>query len=397
MSTTEDLFKDSFSGFEKEPSEKLWQNIEKRLAWQRFWKFDFKTFNVWYLAVAGVILSGTVYNVYETQKNTETTQQTAADNNVRTPQINGQFLADTEQIILLEPDKTQEEKIKLIQQLISPDTTVMSEKTNEDLRQKSDTKTASRTENKEIEIPEFSAVFKTSDTAGCAPFTATFLNLSKNTEYCYWNFGNGDVSYDNDGKTTFLKPGRYVVTLKTVNGTFSKIFTDTVTVYPQPKAQIAYVVSSKTVLAEARDSKASTFSWDFGDGNKSVGEKVMHTYNSFGTYPLNLIVSNNICVDTVTAALKLSPQEYSINFPNALSNEIPFLPKGDIDDISRYSLKIMTRNRKEIFTSTDPLKDWDGYYKGEKVPKGVYIYICQYEFFNGERGNLTGNITVMWE
>ena len=52
MSTTEDLFKDSFSGFEKEPSEKLWQNIEKRLAWQRFWKFDFKTFNVWYLAVA---------------------------------------------------------------------------------------------------------------------------------------------------------------------------------------------------------------------------------------------------------------------------------------------------------------------------------------------------------
>ena len=259
MSTTEDLFKDSFSGFEKEPSEKLWQNIEKRLAWQRFWKFDFKTFNVWYLAVAGVILSGTVYNVYETQKNTETTQQTAADNNVRTPKINGQFLADTEQIILLEPDKTQEEKIKLIQQLISPDTTVMSEKANEDLRQKSDTKTASRTENKEIEIPEFSAVFKTSDTAGCAPFTATFLNLSKNTEYCYWNFGNGDVSYDNDGKTTFLKPGRYVVTLKTVNGTFSKIFTDTVTVYPQPKAQIAYVVSSKTVLAEARTQKPQPF------------------------------------------------------------------------------------------------------------------------------------------
>ncbi|MCR4560926.1 MAG: PKD domain-containing protein [Bacteroidales bacterium] len=397
MNTPEDLFKDSFSGFEKEPSQKVWQNIEKRLAWQRFWKFDFKTFNVWYLTAIGLIIGGTVYNIYDLQKNISSAKNARKNSDVNIIKRNEQWLANAEQITPITIDKTREEKINFIQQLISPDTAVESEKTNEELRQQSDIKIANRTENKEIEIPEFSANFKISDTAGCAPLTVAFKNLSKNTDYCYWNFGNGEVSYDNDGKTTYTKPGRYVVTLKTVNGTFSKNFTDTVTVYSQPEAQIAYVVSSKTVLAEARDSKASTFSWDFGDGNKSVGEKVMHTYNSFGSYPLNLIVSNNICVDTVTAALKLSPQEYSINFPNALSNEIPFLPKGDIDDISRYSLKIMTRNRKEIFTSTDPLKGWDGYYKGEKVPKGVYIYICQYEFFNGERGNLTGNVTVMWE
>lgn len=397
MNTPEDLFKDSFSGFEKEPSQKVWQNIEKRLAWQRFWKFDFKTFNVWYLTAIGLIIGGTVYNIYDLQKNISSAKNARKNSDVNIIKRNEQWLANVEQITPITIDKTREEKINFIQQLISPDTAVESEKTNEELRQQSDIKIANRTENKEIEIPEFSANFKISDTAGCAPLTVAFKNLSKNTEYCYWNFGNGEVSYDNDGKTTYTKPGRYVVTLKTVNGTFSKNFTDTVTVYSQPEAQIAYVASSKTILAEARNSKASTFVWDFGDGSKSVGEKVMHTYNNFGNYPLNLIVSNNICVDTVTANLKLSPQEYSINFPNALSEETPFLPKGDVENISRYSLKILTRNRKEIFTSIDPRKGWDGYYKGEKVPKGVYIYNCQYEFFNGERGNLTGNVTVMWE
>ena len=398
MNTPEDLFKGCFDGFEKEPSDEIWQNIQKKLFWQRFWKFDFKTLNVWYLAAAGLILGGTLYNVYDLQKNISSAETSEKNNDVNFTKRNDQWLANSENIIPIETNKTSEEKNNFTKQIIPDTPSPISEgRENGEIFQNTDIKTVTNTENKEINIPDFSASFKMSSNTGCTPFTVEFKNLSKNTDYCYWNFGNGDVSYDNDGKTTFTKPGQYVVTLKTVNGTFCQFYSDTVTVYEQPQAQIAYAVSSKTIIAEARNTKASSFVWDFGNGKKSVGEKVTHTYNDYGNDTLNLIVSNNICVDTVTAGISIAPQEYSINFPNALTEETRFFPKGNVEEISRYSLKIMTRNGKEIFTSTDPRKGWDGYYKGEKVQRGVYVYNCQYEFSNGERGNLTGNITVLWE
>ena len=393
MNTPEDLFRDSFNGFEQEPSSKVWQNIQRRLMWNDFLKFNPKSFNVWYLAAAVVAVGFFAVKFPETEKI------------IVSPisKSRYEYSASKRKVLIINEKTSSPKKSENELPRITPqNSNVVSNDTNKHisdtfLSQNSGMEKISGGQSDEIEIPDFSSSFQMSSSSGCAPFTVEFKNLSKNTEYCYWNFGNGEVSYDTDGKATYLKPGQYYVTLKTVNGTFSKVYSDTVTVYEQPKAEIAYVFSSKTLVAEARNSETPALSWDFGDGKKSVGAKVTHTYADYGVYRLKLLVNNNICADTITADIKIQPQEYSIKFPNALTTLAPFSPKGDLDKISHYSLKILSRNGKEVFFTSDINQGWNGYYKGERVQKGVYIYKCKYEFLNGERGNLTGNITVLWD
>lgn len=411
MNTPEELFREKFDGFQQKPPEELWLNIERRLAKKSFWNFDFKTFNVWYLAA--VLAAGTFTAVnYLDAENSHPQIETVSKSryvysgSTRKVLINNQNNTAVKNSDKVLPEiKTDSPEVFLSD--AGENYTVVGTTVKNDTNVKKDSKVS------DIEIPDFTSYFKMSSVEGCAPFTVKFTNLSKNTEYCYWNFGNGEVSYDQNGVATYLSPGAYYVTLKTVNGTFSKVYSDTVRVYARPQAQIAYVKSSKTIIAEARNSKSSSFIWDFSDGKKSVGEKVTHTYANYGTYPLKLVITNGICVDTVKTDIQLSLPEYSITFPNAFTVSSSgagsgisysgkeqfsvFYPKGDVDKLAHYSLKILNRNGKEVFFTTDVQSYWDGYFRNERLPKGVYVYSCQYEFFNGERGTLTGNITLMWE
>lgn len=394
MKTPENLFRESFDGFEKKPPEKAWRNIQRRLMLRDFLRFSPKKFNVWYLtaflAAGGFCLFGSDGGAEKSGDSILAVQNSG----VSRLSVDQHPLKTEDTLPLQTPPEIRFNDI-IESPLVSKRTGTGGE--NSSNVHNPDTQRIVVKERNGMESFDFTSYFKMSASEGCVPFTVEFKNLSKNTEYCYWNFGNGEVSYDNDGTTVYTSPGEYYVTLKTVNGTFSKIYTDTVRVYEQPCAQIAYVVSGKTLVAEARNSRASSFVWDFGDRQKSVGEKTTHTYSDFGKYRIKLLISNNICSDTLSAGIEISPQKYSIKFPNALVENTEFLPGGDVDKILRYSLKILNRNGKEVFFTSDPYQGWDGCYKGEKLPKGVYVYNCRYEFFNGERGNLTGNITVLRE
>ncbi len=418
MNTPEDLFKNKFSGFEKSPSDKVWKKIERQLTIQKFLKFNPKTFNIWYLAasclVAGIGLAHFVNQENETQEyNAKTFVSSSYD-----------YTASKRKVVVLKPSTENKQSTKTSQNkdiTDNADKTLISEGRTEKISQKyfldstqnAETSKTTIAQTQHTESKDFTSYFEMSAHSGCAPFSVEFKNLSKNTEYCYWNFGNGDVSYDQDSKVVYLEPGQYYVTLKTVNGVFSKIYTDTVQVFAQPQAQVSYVVSSKTLIAEAKNAKASAFVWNFGDGIKAVGEKTTHAYSDYGVYHLALTISNNICADTIETDINILPQQYNIKFPNALTvsasgpqgsgisrnqNYVTsFYPRGDVNMLSKYTLKILNRNRKEVFSTDDPRHGWDGYYRGERLPKGVYVYVCQYEFAGGEHGNLTGNITLIWE
>ncbi|MFQ5335200.1 MAG: PKD domain-containing protein, partial [Flavobacteriales bacterium] len=64
-------------------------------------------------------------------------------------------------------------------------------------------------------------------------------------------------------------------------------------------AQFTYTDSSNTVQFSDASSGASTWFWDFGDGNNSTLQNPSHTYAADSTYFVCLIISNNCSVDTI--------------------------------------------------------------------------------------------------
>ncbi|MCM1554641.1 MAG: gliding motility-associated C-terminal domain-containing protein [Bacteroides sp.] len=92
----------------------------------------------------------------------------------------------------------------------------------------------------------------------------------------------------------------------------------------------------------------------------------------------------------------------NLYFPSAFS------PNGDAindrfgpittaeDDQVVYSLYIYNRNGEKVFESHSLTESWDGTYKGEKCPGGVYIYRCiAHARQNGRKLSADGTVTLL--
>lgn len=138
----------------------------------------------------------------------------------------------------------------------------------------------------------------------------------------YWDFGDGNNSFQQNPNYIYQNPGTYTITLIVTNtsGCDSTI-TGTVTVTAPPVAAFNFdtvCVGSTTTFTDVSTGSPSTWFWDFGDGNNSTtGPIVQHTYANAGTYLVSVIVSGgNGCTDqtfnvvsvvnTVTSVMNVS-------------------------------------------------------------------------------------------
>lgn len=62
--------------------------------------------------------------------------------------------------------------------------------------------------------------------------TVTFINLSSNSEYFTWSFGDGTTSQEENPVHTFQEPGSYTVTLNAQNGPCGTATSQLVLVFP---------------------------------------------------------------------------------------------------------------------------------------------------------------------
>ncbi len=109
-----------------------------------------------------------------------------------------------------------------------------------------------------------------------------------------------------------------------------------------------------------------------------------------------VIVSNGTCVDTSYCQ--------TIEVIGKIGIADAFSPNNDgINDvitvdgigIVEMTLKIYNRYGELIFESNDQSVGWDGTYKNQPEPEGVYVWIFNYQLMSGEKGQLTGNLTLM--
>jgi gliding motility-associated-like protein len=147
----------------------------------------------------------------------------------------------------------------------------------------------------------------------CNTTPTTFTDFSVGATSWEWNFG--DASPIDNLKSPlhlFPKEGTYDVKLKVKNalGCIDSS-TQKVTVLERPDANFVFKNSCARDVVNFKDSTKVTtptgWSWNFGDGGTSTLQHTQHIYANGGTYPVTLIVKNDVgCADTIAKTIKIS-------------------------------------------------------------------------------------------
>lgn len=256
------------------------------------------------------------------------------------------------------------------------------------------------------------------DAEGCPPLTVKFTNNTLDATAYLWEFGDGRISDHKTPEHTYVVPGTYKVKLTaTGSGGTSSAEEVIIEVYDTPSAlfepvpKLIYIPENEVTFLN-RSIGATSYLWNFGDGETSTEFMPIHIYNSIGLFDVSLAVENDLgCKDEimVPGAVK-AEQGGEMSFPNAFTpspdgpsdgnyafgdrrNYIfyPFVQKGIVE----YQLQIFSRWGELLFQSNDVKKGWDGYYRDKLCPQGVYIWRVRAKFSNGHLTTQAGDVTLL--
>jgi gliding motility-associated-like protein len=69
---------------------------------------------------------------------------------------------------------------------------------------------------------------------------------------------------------------------------------------------------------------------------------------------------------------------------------------GNMNAVKQLQVMVFNRWGEKVFEGNDINFEWDGTYRGEKVPPGVYVYTAKFVWLNNHSDNrYTGSITVL--
>ena len=215
-----------------------------------------------------------------------------------------------------------------------------------------------------------------------------------------YQWSNGAISPN----LSNISSGSYILTVSDNNGCSSSI-SITVTEAPKPQANFApkpqiTTIDDPIIYFENYSIGASSYEWDFGDGYNSSEFSPIHTYQNAGEYHILLSAIDQYgCIDTAGANVII--QEFNTYYvPNAFTpnrNELneSFNIFGSGINPNTFEMRIFDRWGKEIFFTKDINQGWDGTFKGEIVPAGIYTYIIKFEDSQGYRKNvITGKVIL---
>lgn len=261
---------------------------------------------------------------------------------------------------------------------------------------------ASTTE--EIEVLEQPIVSFTADkTSGCDGVVVKFKNNSQNAIGYVWDFGDGTTSNAIEPTHTFNGSGKsFTVTLTATNtlGCTNTVSipnyintanppVSTFTVSPGNELSIPnYTFGFKDASVDA-----VSWEWTFGDGSRSTLQNPNRTYAEDGVYTVTLKVLNKEgCSATSTQSVRIIGVPGNLNLPNSFmpasaKNELrTFKAKGQ--GIKEWKMSVFNKWGQLLWETTQlddgaPLEGWDGTFKGQDQPQGVYYWKIDVKFING--------------
>ncbi len=208
---------------------------------------------------------------------------------------------------------------------------------------------------------------------GCYPLPVNFTDLSTTAsgtnDTWNWDFGDGNTSIQQNPSHIYTATGNYNVSL-IVHNTVGCFKTITRTSYVQISQGVHAGFSNSSPNSCAAPANinftnlstgtgALTYHWDFGDGGTSILQNPSHTYNTSGSYTVQLIATNSVgCTDTFTRANAVSIGSVNADFtaPDSICVNTAF----NITNTSAPTPVSVLWNFGDATTSTviDPVKTY---------------------------------------
>ncbi len=264
-----------------------------------------------------------------------------------------------------------------------------------------DSNSCTKTQTVQINVESTLAGFINS-TPACNSLIS-FTNTSTNYATCFWNFGDGQTSNSNTvTSNNYVSSGIYTVSLisSTINGCKDTI-EQTVNINANfLNLDFDYSVKTSKCIDSLffvnNSQGATSYVWNFGDGNTGSQISPSHTYSS-GVFNVTLVGFNPNCLDSITKEIVINDSYNSsnVNTPNV------FTPNGDgANDVFDFKVmskcedfifEIFDRWGLSIFKMTDGKQTfWDGRTtSGKDVTDGTYFYIMITESDNKFKGTVT--------
>jgi len=214
-----------------------------------------------------------------------------------------------------------------------------------------------------------------------------------------WDFGDSDPAYNvEEVRHAFTTSGTFNVQL---NGEYPACpganATTTVNVIAIPNVNLGNDTgfcpgSTVLVLRDLNTTKAEKYIWNTGDTSETIevrgaGEYSVRAQNWQCSASDSITVSKGCYLDIPNAFAPGSGGDYGGYF---LPREL--LSKS----VLSFEMHIFDRWGQLIF-ETDKVngRGWDGNYKGQAMPMGVYVYLIRVSFANGISESYNGNLTLM--
>ena len=214
-----------------------------------------------------------------------------------------------------------------------------------------------------------------------------------------WDFGDGDPAYNSlKVRHAFTKAGIFPITLDgtypACPGTGTGI---TINVVPIPNVNLGNDTgicpgNVVMILGNKNSNIVEKYIWNTGDTTATIQVR------NYGQY--SLTAQNWKC--KASDSITINKACY-LTIPNVFNPESGndydsyFLPRDLLSkSVVTFNMEIYDRWGQQLFMS-DKLngRGWDGTYKGQPSPFGVYVYIIRVSFANGISEVYSGNVTLI--
>lgn len=156
----------------------------------------------------------------------------------------------------------------------------------------------------------------------------------------------------------------------------------------------------------------NTITWNFGDpdsgvNNTSTSRSPSHQFSGPGQFVIEAIVNFSCGIRTLERTVTITSCNTSPSSTCLLYIPKAFTPNNDtVNDLfspvkspacslEEYELLIFNRWGEVIYQTTNPDNNWDGSYKHEACPTGVYPYLLKFKFVSQQRKINKGSVTLL--
>ena len=225
------------------------------------------------------------------------------------------------------------------------------------------------------------AYFTLTSDSVCSNEIVTLHNQSLFADSVEWYINGGTPSYSNlpSPNVTFSQPGSYAITMVCHNTNGFSTYTDTIYVLQAPVLAFNWILINQQapyyVVFTNNSQYASTFTWNFGDGQTSNEPNPYHIYTSDGSYVVTLTASNANCTSSTTDTISLgstftpsTKESDIIIYPNPVQQTLNIATHQFIYKLSIYNLLNQLLIDQQYPTSSIDIST---------LPSGIYIISIQ--------------------